>query len=729
MKVALVSVALVLICQSLLIAGENKTTINLLTLLPYYNPDPSLDPAWNDGDNIQPAMELAKDQINSNPSILEKYTLELIHAHSGCDIPVETEYSFSKEAFPRSNSSVRMLTGVIGPGCSSSSIALAPFTNRSEIGLVTVHLSGTPILADRVKYRYMLSILGSSESYVKGFLYILEKSDWKRVAILYDELTIYFQYVQELLVETLHANTTVKVNPLLLTTLNSIPLGTIQQSPVRIIFVMCPLKLSQHIICLSKYNRMIYEKYQWAFIHKTLEELVQPVNFIYKGVRYECSAGDMANALEKAILLSYRLAESSEVELVSNITYKQYLTEYGRYREDYNKRANITRNSTYTHWAALLYDAVWAWALVLDNLTKTSASFNISGSHYGNFDQTQMIVKQFYKISFQGASGKVSFSEDTGFIQRQVNFFQIINGSDKLFAIVGKDRVNISEPKFIPDTFPNVVVRSSKALAIFFNLMTVVQFLIVVILHVATLMNLKQPSIKASSPRLLYITYAGVYIVALGAFTWTLFSAASIRLDLFGAFCQFFWAWCLPIGFTLSFGPVAMRTWRVYRIFVHYLNPGPLISDPVLICGVLLLLVVDVIIAVIWTAVNSFDDTIDNKLGQDDVLKVKAVCDCRYHSLWISIITLYKIGLFIIVTVLSLLTINITNRPFATTALRVFVYVMTFFSLLGFSLFFIISNPIYHNITMSVLLNSIIMLFTVFIFVPPLFPVFRQLHN
>ena len=100
MKVDLASVALlviVLICQSLLVTSENKTKIYLLTLLPYYNPDPSLDPAWNEGDNIQPAMELAKDQINSNPSILENYTLELIHAHSGCDIQVEIEYSFIKK--------------------------------------------------------------------------------------------------------------------------------------------------------------------------------------------------------------------------------------------------------------------------------------------------------------------------------------------------------------------------------------------------------------------------------------------------------------------------------------------------------------------------------------------------------------------------------------------------------------------------------------------------------
>ena len=477
----------------------------------------------------------------------------------------------------------------------------------------------------------MLSILGSSESYVKGFLYILEKSDWKRVAILYDESNIYFQYVQELLVETLHANKTVKVNPLLLTTLNSIPLGTIQQSPVRIIFVMCPLKLSQHIICLSKYNGMIYDRYQWAFIDQTLKELVQPVNFTYKGVRYDCSAGDMANALEKAILLSHRLAESSEVELVSNITYKQYLTEYERYREDYNKRANIIRNSTYTHWAALLYDAVWVWALVLDNLTKTSASFNISSSHYGNLDQTQMIVEQFYKISFQGVSGKVSFSEDTGFIQRQVNLFQSINGSEKLFAIVGKDRVNtISEPKFIPDTFPNIVVRSSKALAVFFSVIAGVQLVVIFSLHVTTAVYYKRQSVKANSIKLLHMSYCGSYIVAAGTFVWTLYSAASISTDLRAIFCQFLWVWCLPIGFTLSFGPVAMRTWRIYRIFIHRFHPGPLISDPILIMGVLMMLLIDIIIAVLWTTLDKLN-TEQIRKTEGKIVKLRTICTCEYH--------------------------------------------------------------------------------------------------
>ena len=433
---------------------------------------------------------------------------------------------------------------------------------------------------------------------------------------------------------------------------------------------------------------MIYDRYQWAFIDQTVEELVQTVNFTYKGERYDCSAGDMANALEKAILLSHRLAESSEVELVSNITYKQYLTEYKRYREDYNKSANnIRRNSSYTYWATALYDAVWAWPLVLDNLTKTSASFNISGSHYGNLDQTQMIVKQFYKISFQGVSGEVSFSEDTGFIQRQVNLFQIINGSDKLFAIVGKDRVNISEPKVIPDTFPNIVVRSSKALAVFFSVIAGVQLVVIFSLHVITAVYYKRQSVKAISIKLLHMSYCGSYIVSAGTFVWTLYSAASISMDLRAIFCQFLWVWCLPIGFTLSFGPVAMRTWRIYRIFIHHFHPGPLISDPILIMGVLMMLLIDIIIAVFWTTLDKFDTEQIRKT--EGKILFRTICTCEYYAAWLSAIVLYKTGLLILVTVLSLLTRNVCHQFFTTNTLRAIVYLTTILFILGFSIYYI----------------------------------------
>ena len=86
------------------------------------------------------------------------------------------------------------------------------------------------------------------------------------------------------------------------------------------------------------------------------------------------------------------------------------------------------RNSTYTFWAANVYDTVWAWALVLDNLTKTQESFEV-GSDYGNLQQSEMIVEQFYRTRFQGVSGEISSDRDTGYTNRAVDITQVRNAT------------------------------------------------------------------------------------------------------------------------------------------------------------------------------------------------------------------------------------------------------------------------------------------------------------
>ena len=135
----LLTLLLVFSLQSALATASNvqnnstgKQTIYLLTILPYYNPDPSLNPSWNDGDNIHPALELAEDQINNSLALLQNYTLQLVHAEGGCMEPSLTAVSFVREAFS-SNRGSDLLTGIIGPACSSSAIGLAPLVNRSNL--------------------------------------------------------------------------------------------------------------------------------------------------------------------------------------------------------------------------------------------------------------------------------------------------------------------------------------------------------------------------------------------------------------------------------------------------------------------------------------------------------------------------------------------------------------------------------------------------------------------
>jgi hypothetical protein len=260
--------SLILVCCWCAICQHNNTTrdIYLLTLLPYPNPDPDLNPSWEEGDNIRPAMELARDQINRNSSLLQNYTLHLVHADGGCQVTTTTTVSFVEEAFHSGNDRV---TGIIGPGCSVATTTLGNLTNRIELSLVHVHGSGSPTLANRNLYQYMLGTLGSTDNYVEGFLYLLNQTNWENVSVLYDDSRLYYLNTKRLLLK--------KVNATFLSPVSNtfIPLKAIQEQRLRVTFVLCPPELTRQIMCLAYHNGMIYENYQWVIMDKLLKELIQ----------------------------------------------------------------------------------------------------------------------------------------------------------------------------------------------------------------------------------------------------------------------------------------------------------------------------------------------------------------------------------------------------------------------------------------------------------------------
>ncbi len=717
-------VVLLLLCQQ---ARQNRTTnIYLLTLIPYPNPDPELNPSWDDGDNIRPALELAKDQINNSSSLLQNYTLQLVHADGGCQIATTTAVGFVREVFHPDYRN-RVITGIIGPGCSFATTVLGNLTNRTELSLVHVHGAGSPTLANRTLYQYVLGVLGSTNNYVEGFLYFMQRAGWEKVAVLYDNSRLYFLNTNRLLLT--------KTNATFLSPVSStfIPLTAIRDEKLRVIFVLCPLELTRQIVCLAYENRMIYENYQWVIIDQLREELIQPIEFVYDRETYNCSMENMLTALNKALLMSYKLTPSNDSVIVSNTTHEEYLMYYTQYREAYNTeplRHSDQKSSVYTHWATYLYDAVWAWALVLDNLTKCDDSFDI-GSKYGNKKQADVIVEQFYQTRFNGMSGEIAFDRNTGFIERAVNLFQVENNDSVQLAVVKTGKVStIMDPmQWNSDTFP--ITKVNRNLAIFFAVLVLIQFFIIVIFHILTVVyhTHKRPSIKASSPKLLHISYIGTYTIAVGIFLWAFNSAAELDTRFRPYFCQILWAWCLPIGFVLTFAPVAVRTWRIYRIFEHYLNPGPLISDPVLIGGVLLFLLGIIAIAVTWTVIDPFVlHEVPN--FNSSVVKVRNECRSKYHMYWYAILTTYLTSIVLPITVLLLLTRSIPNKSFTTATLRVLCCIISLLFYLGFPFYYFsvlhFFDPIYSFASLCIVINLMLVASIIFIFLPPLLPIFKN---
>ena len=52
---------------------------------------------------------------------------------------------------------------------------------------------------------------------------------------------------------------------------------------------------------------------------------------------------------------------------------------------------------------------------------------------------------------------------------------------------------------------------------------------------------------------------------------------------------------------------ICAKTWRLYRIFVHYLEPGYFLRSGSLIAFTLLLVSVDIVLCVLWTAIDPME--------------------------------------------------------------------------------------------------------------------------
>jgi len=80
------------ICTCTSPGGAN--TLYLVSLLPYPDTRPTLQPSWEEGPALMPAAELAVELINNRSDILSDYNIEMIAGDSGCDVTTKAVTAF-----------------------------------------------------------------------------------------------------------------------------------------------------------------------------------------------------------------------------------------------------------------------------------------------------------------------------------------------------------------------------------------------------------------------------------------------------------------------------------------------------------------------------------------------------------------------------------------------------------------------------------------------------------
>ena len=440
--------------------------------------------------------------------------------------------------------------------------------------------------------------------------------------------------------------------------------------------------------------KLVYPNYQWIFINHRLGDFAceDTISIVQWGQYYNCSCQMFPDRdiLEGIFLISYQTSTINatiDVMFPQNSTFSDSL-EISSYKHKLFKEHNQELNSPAAY---SMYDAVWAWGLVLDRLLV----FRNNGLTFESESKLHLgesILKEFYSINFKGMSGKIAFNKNNGFVDRSVNLYQIVGGYERHVAYTSKTTniVFLQDFVSIPDSV-RIVSLPHLSIVCFFLVTHFLELLVVISLHILTFVYRNTKYVKASSPKLLHPAFCGTYLFILCMICYTLFFTHELNSVFGNLLCKAVWIWLLPISFTMVKGIITLRAWRLYRIFTHYMNPGKFISNTALFIMLLIMVLVDVVFAIIRTFVDRMEFTFVEftpKSGQSEFLHVDQTCVESAAVTWIFVYG-YKACQILAMIILSILTHRIPNQTFSTAMLRVFSYIYSLVFVIGLLLYYL----------------------------------------
>ena len=718
--------------------GEDKTnasTINFLLMVPYADPlNRSSFAFYYDftGHQMTPIANLAVKHINNRSDILKEYTLDFIMSDTGCGAQRDV-YSFAKDIAHRDEP----LAGIVGPSCDSSASSIVKLTTKERLPLVSVHWGRFAVFAN---YTNAFGIIGSISTSADAYFELIQKNNWKRIAMLYRER----QYSREVFLELRKKFNSLPGFEIALASPvydGFLPLEAVRQSFIRVIFIESTARLTRKVLCLAFHQGMIYPNYQWVTELLYDSDFYHEADFYYDDNRYHCSSRDFSIAVNG--LLNYFIRfkpDADNVNTFSGLSYDQYLAEYKV--EDKMYECSVRSVYDFAVWSNPVYDGVWALALALNSSLTELDDKNITftkQSHNRQNEITEIIQRHLLDVDFQGITGRIRFENETRFVNKTIDLYQYNDsGVSKRIGFFGSGELIIlstTNPNFIDSDFPFIIKRLNTIIAVFFIIIEVTALLLAIPIHVINIVYRNYTTIKASSYRLNQFVFVGCYLIIVGAVLYTLSETIKLHTTTQTGLCNLV-LWTANMGLTLILATVCLKTWRLYCIFRRSFKDVTMLKQVILkdkiLAGIIFLFfLVDILIGVIWT----FSDPLKAKedytfLESDGVVVTEITCESYWTEFWLLTTVTYKGTIMFFSLTLALLTHKVNLKQFETNNVIILVYLLSIISLISVPTYLIIRviniGTTVHFVVISILLDSAVYICLFVLFLPPIIPLFRE---
>lgn len=662
-------------------------------------------------ERIVQSAELAMVKVNEREDLLEENQLQLLYSVIDCHTE---DYITIVRALVHSKWNI---AAVVGAGCSSTNMIIGQLVNRKKMALPHLHASVSPLLKDQRKYRNSFGLLGITVQFVEVLVTLTQRNTWGHISVIFQyQIEFFHSLLLELEKELVNHSTVIQT----LAISENIPLEAVLGSGNRIIIAFLDSMMLSRLLCLLHHHHIHFPSYQLIVVTQGMLQATSVREFTCSLTQIVTSAHDL-----RAVFMDYQLSQANSTTSTNvSLTFLEY--------EQAVSPATRTVGMLPDR-GLLYYDAVWALSFALNSsmeALETELGLQLSDYHYGNEDATNIVHKAILSLNFEGVSGHIQFQNETRFTTRDITLYQLDNETFIPVAVYGEEGLVYNRNiKFVEDTFESVMHTQQVplALAVTVLLITVLVHVSVVTVHTLTVSLRHKKSVKASSPLLTQLTYIACYILGAGTVIYCLQQVLPLSPT---AYCSLYQVeiWIIFTGYTGLFSTLAVKTWRLYRIFVHVWQPGNrcLLSDLTLGVVVLCLLSLTLIVCVLWTVTDPLLPEEEQQVATSEGTPVTVSCSSLSYNVWLGVLLVYDTALLLCTMVLAWLTRNIKRQFFITKTYLYLVIVVLITGSLTYTIHMLNPSGNLEFILVTVFLNVTVVVCLVLLFLPPIVPVLRN---
>ncbi|KAG0430048.1 hypothetical protein HPB47_023045 [Ixodes persulcatus] len=541
------------------------------------------------------------------------------------------------------------------------------------------------VLSDRAGFPLFYRTVAPDSSHNAARVALIRHFQWDTVATLHEDDELYALAINELLTQLDIAQISVSASESVTRHDFLDQIHELKSRDCRIIIGSFSKHMARKIFCEVYRQGMYGADFQWI-IQGGLGPWWQDASDT------DCSAEQLQTAARSLITVSAYTGRLPDHTSVSGLRMDDFRTELTAELEAQTPGSSATYGGHVTE----AYDAVWTVALALraaDQLWKKSgvnatlSDFRYekllpdnAGGRYGWNATTVPPPRQMRRMAnffdkivsqlrFNGISGPVSFfgSDRVGITEFQQNQGGVLRKVALYIPDSGTLNINCfrchpiewqdGEPPVARRIVKLSVATIQRSVFVSVSVLAVFGMALAVVFLAFNLFYRKRKYIKLSSPQLNNMTVVGCLLVYLAIVLLGLDHETLGSDTHFAIFCTVR-AFLLSGGFSLAFGAIFIKTYRVHHIFIRASSgiiKNKLLQDQQLIALVCLLVVIDCAIVTLWVIFDPMERTLRNltmqisKAERDVVyLPQREQCYSEHMVKWLGALYIYK-GLLLVV--------------------------------------------------------------------------------